>query len=190
MSAAEALHAARATGVSIMVDGNDLVLTAPSEPPAAVLGLLSQHKAAIVSLLRRMSRDWSAEDCQAFFDERAGIAEFDGGLPRAQAELQAFAHCVDEWLSRIPVHSPPGRCRGCGGGDYDHDPLLPFGIETTGHAWLHFGCWPSWLTGRRAEAAAALRAMGIATPVELLDDLAEEGAWRRVSDHEFGERGP
>jgi hypothetical protein len=38
---------------------------------------------------------WSAEDWQAFFDKRAGIAEFDGGLPRAQAEAQAFAHGVD-----------------------------------------------------------------------------------------------
>jgi hypothetical protein len=175
MSAAEALRAARATGVNIMVDGNDLVLTAPSEPPAAVLGLLSQHKAAIVGLLRRMSRVWSAEDWQAFFDERAGIAEFDGGLPRAQAEAQAFAHCVDEWLSRHPMRSPRGRCLGCGGVDH-HEPLLPFGIEPTGHSWLHSRCWPSWMAGRRAEAASALRAMGIAPPAEFRDDFGEESA--------------
>jgi len=28
------------------------------------------------------------------FAERAAIAEFSGGLPRAQAEAQAWAHCV------------------------------------------------------------------------------------------------
>jgi hypothetical protein len=169
MSAAEALRAARATGVNIMVDGNDLVLTAPSEPPAAVLGLLSQHKAAIVGLLRRMSRVWSAEDWQAFFDERAGIAEFDGGLPRAQAEAQAFDHCVDEWLSRNPVRSPPERCLGCGGEDHHHDPLLPFGIETTGHAWLHFGCWPPWHAARKSEAVVALTGMGIPAAAEFME---------------------
>jgi hypothetical protein len=112
---------------------------------------------------------WSGKDWQAFFDERAGIAEFDGGLSRAQAEAQAFAHCVDEWLSRNPMRSPRGRCLGCGGVDH-HEPLLPFGIEPTGHSWLHSRCWPSWMAGRRAEAASALRAMGIATPTELIGD--------------------
>jgi hypothetical protein len=33
---------------------------------------------------------WSAEDWQACLDERAGIAEFDGGLPQAQAEELAM----------------------------------------------------------------------------------------------------
>ena len=40
--------------------------------------------------------DWSAEDWQVFFDERAGIAEFDGGLSRPEAEAQARASCVEE----------------------------------------------------------------------------------------------
>ena len=47
--------------------------------------------------------------------ERAGIAEFDGGLPRAEAETRAFECCVVEWLNRNPVCSPPGRCLDCGG---------------------------------------------------------------------------
>jgi CheY-like chemotaxis protein len=32
------------------------------------------------------------EDWQVYFDERAGIVEFDGGLPRAEAEAQAYVH--------------------------------------------------------------------------------------------------
>jgi len=32
--------------------------------------------------VNRAESDWSAEDWQAFFDERAGVAEYDGGLPR------------------------------------------------------------------------------------------------------------
>ena len=32
---------------------------------------------------------WTEEDWQALFDERAGIMEFDGGLPRKEAETAA-----------------------------------------------------------------------------------------------------
>ena len=42
-----------------------------------------------------------------------------------------------------------------------HDPLLPFGTDPTGHAWLHSRCWPAWHACRRAEAIAALASMGI-----------------------------
>ena len=44
--------------------------------------------------------DWSAEDWQVFFDERAGIAEFDGGLLRPEAESQAPACCMEEQMAR------------------------------------------------------------------------------------------
>ena len=74
---------AHAAGVALSVDHDDLVLDAPSEPPSVVLDLLRQHKAGVVTLLQRGLRvrycRWSAEDWQLFFNERAGIAEFDGG---------------------------------------------------------------------------------------------------------------
>ena len=95
----DALKAARAAGIILAVDGEDSVLEAASMPPAAVLDALSQKKAEIVALLRPGRVGWSSEDWQAFFDERAGIAEFDGGLPRPQAEAQAFVCCVVEWLN-------------------------------------------------------------------------------------------
>ena len=161
MSAAEALQAARAAGVELRLDGDDLVLEASAPPLAAILDLLSGHKASIVALLRPGRDGWSAEDWQAHFDERAGIAEYDGGLPREWAEARAFACCVAEWMNRSFERSPPGYCLGCGGGDHAHDPLLPFGTETTGHVWLHSHCWPAWHAGRKAEAVAALKAMGI-----------------------------
>ena len=48
--------------------------------------------------------------------------------------------------------------------EHSHDPLLPFGAEPTGHAWLHSRCWPAWHSARKAEAIAALAAMGIDQP--------------------------
>lgn len=117
MSAAEALKAACAAGIEIRLDGDDLVLEASSPPSAAILDLLSRHKPGIAVLLRS-GRDGSAEDWQAFFDERAGIAEFDGGQSRTQAEARAYACCVAEWhggrrveavvaLSAVGIERPP-----------------------------------------------------------------------------------
>ena len=165
MSAADALKAARAAGIQLGVDGEDLVLTASVPPPAAVIDLLASHKAEVVALLRPGRDSWSAQDWQVFFDERAGIVEFDAGLPRAEAEAQAFACCVVEWLNRNPAHSLAGRCFDCGDLDHAHDPLLPYGVEPTGHAWLHSRCWPAWYEARKAKAASALAAMGIMAPV-------------------------
>ena len=82
MSAAEALQAVRDAGIGLDVDDGDLVLEASAPPSAAVLDLLARHKAHVIALLRPGDDGWSAEDWCAFYDERAGIAEFDGGLPR------------------------------------------------------------------------------------------------------------
>jgi hypothetical protein len=164
MKANDALEAARAAGIVLAVDGEDLVLEAASTPPAAVLDALSQQKAEIVALLRPGRVGWSSEDWQVFFDERTGIAEFDGGLSRPQADAQAFACCVAEWLNQHPVSSPPGHCIACGGRDHAHDALLPYGIEDTGHAWLHTRCCCGWYENRKAQAVVALASLRIAEP--------------------------
>ena len=161
MNAVEALAAAQAAGVSVRIDGDDLVLEASAAPPSSVLDLLAHHKVSILSLLREADRGWSAEDWQAFFDERAAIAEFDGGLPRPVAEASAFACCMTEWLNHNPVSSLQDRCLGCGGGEQGGDTLLPYGSDRIGYAWLHSRCWPGWHELRNAEAAAMLAGMGV-----------------------------
>jgi hypothetical protein len=52
MSAVEALRAARAFGVSVRIDGDDIVLEAAAPPPPNLIELLSRHKAAILKELR------------------------------------------------------------------------------------------------------------------------------------------
>ena len=106
MNAIEALKAARVAGIELALDGDDLVLSAASAPPTAVLNSLSRHKTEIAALLRLGHDGWSGEDWLAFFDERAGIAQFDGGLSRGEAEARAFQFCVVEWLNRNPVYRP------------------------------------------------------------------------------------
>jgi hypothetical protein len=163
MSAAQALKAARAAGVRLGIDGDALTLEASVAPPPDVLDLLARHKAGVVALLRPASDGRSGEDWLALYDKRAGIAEFDGGLPRDQAEVRALASCAAEWLNRNAVRSPPGRCLGCGEAEHTYDPLLPFGTEPTGPAWLHSRCWSAWHANRKAEAVAALSSIGIPT---------------------------
>jgi hypothetical protein len=161
MSAAEALKAARAAGIRLGIDGDDLLLEASAAPPPAVLDLLSRHKAGVVALLRPAQGGLSAEDWQVFFDERTGIAEFDGGLPREEAEARAFDRCVVDWLNQHPRPSAPGRCAWCGRTESPSAVVLPFGTEPGTHTWLHAECWPAWYRARRGEAEAALHAMGI-----------------------------
>ena len=150
---------AQVAGIRIEVDGSDLLLEASAPPPPDVLVELTHHKTGIIALLRSESRGWTANDWRAFFDERASTAEFASGLPRAQAEVRAFACCAAEWLLRNPARSAAGQCGHCGSGDRAHDPLLPFGTEASGHVWLHSRCWSCWHESRMAEAAAALAAM-------------------------------
>lgn len=161
MSAAAALRAAHNAGIGLHVDGVDLVLEATAPPPAAVLDMLIRHKADLIVLLRPGDDGCLVEDWRALYDERAGIAEFDSGLPRKEAEALAFESCVVEWLTCNFERSPPGSCLVCGDAGSAHSALLPHGVEPTGHAWLHSHCWPAWHAGRRSDAITALKAMGI-----------------------------
>lgn len=175
MSAAEILREARMAGIDLGLEGDDLTLQAQAPPPADLLQRLARHKPEIIALLRPGWDGWSAEDWQVFFDERAGIAEFDGSLTRREAEVRAFECCLVEWLNRTFECSLPGQCRACGGGDHARDVLVSHSIERTGQVWLHSRCWPAWCEGRKADAAEALKAMGIVSPLNLPDDFGKNG---------------
>jgi hypothetical protein len=164
MSAATALRLAQAANVSVTLDGNDLLLEAGCAPPPELLEMISRYKGDVITLLRARPDGWTVADWQAFFDERAGIAEYDGGLSRHEAEAVAFEHCVEEWLRRHPVQSSPRVCLGCGGVEDERGIVVPFGTETSGYAWLHSDCWPAWHNARKTEAMAVLTSMGIAPP--------------------------
>jgi hypothetical protein len=51
MTALGALKAARAAGIKIQIDGDDLLLQAATQPPATVIDLLTQHKAEVMAIL-------------------------------------------------------------------------------------------------------------------------------------------
>ncbi len=160
MNTGEALKAARAAGVNIKVEGDELVLEAPAPPPSAVLNALSFHKFSILALLRSVMVGGSAEDWRRLFEERTRVFQHNG-LRRDLAEAKALEACTAPWLNKNPVTSPANVCIFCGAGDRPNDALLPFGTTPPGAAWLHGTCWPIWSRDRRDQAAAALASIGI-----------------------------
>jgi hypothetical protein len=181
MSAVEAIRMAQENGIRLGIAGADLILNAEREPAPAVLEAIRRHKEGIVALLVADHDAWTAEDWQAFFDERAGIAEFDGGQSREQAEAMAFECCVVEWLDRHPCRSDPGRCAACGKPDHEGHTVVPFGTESHGDAWLHPECWEGWHRERRHQAKRFLE--GVCTGAQ------SEATERAKFPDDFGKNG-
>lgn len=135
-----------------------------SAPADAAVSEVSNLSVATPAKRERSTGGWDASDWRAYFTERAAIAEFDGGMPRAAAEAQADECCIVEWLNQNPVRSPPGMCCGCGRGAAI-GALAPYGLGPD-LVWLHSGCWASWHAERRAEAKTALATMGVGPEAE------------------------
>jgi len=104
--------------------------------------------------------EWDAEDWRAYFDERAGIREFDGELLRPEAERLALGDCIDYWLTQHPPKPTDDvACVHCDAALADD--AIPVLAGNSGHTWLHGRCHRDWLAVRRQLAAEALPAMGI-----------------------------
>jgi len=88
MTAAAIVRSAVTAGIRIRIDGDNLVLSAKTKPDAEIVRDLSSAKAEVIAYLRALAL-WAEDDWNALYDERAGIMEFDGGLPRAEAEAHA-----------------------------------------------------------------------------------------------------
>lgn len=192
MSPAEVIERATEDGVllTLLPSGN---ISAKGEQSVIERWIpeIRRSKPAIVLLLRPGVDRWSAEDWQTFFHERAGIAEYDGGQSRAEAEAVAFEHCVAEWINRNPEPSDPDRCAWCGKPDQDEHTVVPFGTADHGHAWLHPECWQEWHERRREQARKFLMKIGVQVPsatseiADLPDELGRIGGEETES---FGER--
>jgi hypothetical protein len=87
MIAQRLIEDARAAGLSMEVDGSDLIVEADRDPPADLLAELRQHKAEVIAFLRPPSRETAdaAQDADDL-DERAALIEYGAGVLRAWAE--------------------------------------------------------------------------------------------------------
>jgi hypothetical protein len=97
MSAAQALKEARAAGVRLGIEGDDLVLEASAPPPAAVLDLLSRHKADVLRMLRPAELR-SQDASKSFADPNRFLVEIPHGFAVARwsrdADVATIARCI------------------------------------------------------------------------------------------------
>jgi hypothetical protein len=140
------------------------------QPPAEVMAILKERRSDVQAVLSARSRaiktrtrepdTWTADDWRAFYDERAGIREFDGHLPRVEAERLAMADCAEHWLLRnSPApHGPENGCWQCGQAGTDAYGADPFTSRTCrgGVIWIHPRCWADYDAAAHAAAKAAI----------------------------------
>jgi hypothetical protein len=131
-----------------------------SEPAsAAVRALTTTTHPAVFPGSGAATQDW-----RDWFEERAAIAEHDRDLPRTEAEALAFECCAVAWLNcHPPIQDDPDQCIHCGQRMAETE-ALPFLTGEGGHVWMHDCCHAPWMSRRQAEAAEALRNMGIVPP--------------------------
>jgi hypothetical protein len=106
MIAQRLIEDARAAGLSMEVDGGDLIVEADRDPPPELLAELREHKAELIELLKPTppapgSAVQDTSDNLSFAEEtaeRAAIVECEAGIPRRWAE--GFAA-----LATMPVPS-------------------------------------------------------------------------------------
>jgi hypothetical protein len=86
MIAQRLIEEARAVGLSIEVEGGDLIVEADCDPPAELLAELRQHKAELLAVLIPPVTDSASTLQPSDLDERAAIVEYGAGVPRRWAE--------------------------------------------------------------------------------------------------------
>ncbi|MGB9670678.1 MAG: hypothetical protein ACPLXR_05955 [Halothiobacillaceae bacterium] len=84
MNAAALLADLRAAGFALHPDGDRLIVSPASKLTPAQREAIREHKPGLLACL------W-AETLKEHFEERAAILEFDGGIPREEAEAAARA---------------------------------------------------------------------------------------------------
>jgi hypothetical protein len=89
---ADVMTEIRAAGITLSVDGADLVATPKAAITDGLRSLIRAHKPAILAALRHTLSlpgvQQEAEDLKEHFEGRVGILER-AGLPKAEAELEA-----------------------------------------------------------------------------------------------------
>ena len=98
---AKLLDLARRHDIELVSKGQSVTMRAPAPPPPEVVAILQAHRDEIrAALTRQPANDpWDAHDYQTFFEERAAIAEYDGGCSALEAERTAYRHIFINALS-------------------------------------------------------------------------------------------
>lgn len=158
MSFLKTVDAARARRLEIATPCDVRDIATPNADPVA-MSQVSQQMAA--------SCEAEAQLWRTFYEERAAIREYDGGLSRPDAEAGALQGAIAHWLARNPLSPgvPEDGCMHCAA-------ALPVDYRVAvlagpGHAWLHPACMPEMNQARLALAGREVRRLlGFSDPDE------------------------
>lgn len=89
MTPASLIHEARRYGARFIVAGEKVRVEAPAPLPGVLLAELKAHKRELLALLAANDAP-DPERVREWYAERAAIMEYDGGLSRDDAELNAM----------------------------------------------------------------------------------------------------
>jgi hypothetical protein len=98
------LAEAAVAGLTIQAEGERLVVRGPRDAEQDLVQALLRRKAALLPL-----RTFAGPEEREYFEERAAIAEYDGGLSRPQAELQAWQEVRALWRKDHAPSDDAGR---------------------------------------------------------------------------------
>jgi|GEM_PF-4680134 len=90
MSAQPILNELLSCGFTLFIDGELLKVSPASSLTDELRQKIRAHKAELLEVLHDTQKDTYIEDYTELFQERAAIAEYDGGLLRDQAEEMAI----------------------------------------------------------------------------------------------------
>jgi len=98
MNATEILAEISANDCRACIEGENILLSGPRLLPRAIVNQIREHKAELLKMLASSDAGTippltpgERADIDEAIDERAAIQEYDGGLPRPEAERQARA---------------------------------------------------------------------------------------------------
>jgi hypothetical protein len=171
MGVSKLLAEARQHGVQlILTPSGTIKARAPKRPPPDLLAKLRAHRAELILALRGPEPEragWDVDDWRTFLDERAAIREYDGHLPRAEAERLAWAETLAEWHRAHGVPPPSWQCAGCGK-PLSGAPAMTLADAARVHDVAGYGCLIAYGKRWRAAAENGLAEMGITPPGEAL----------------------
>ena len=163
MTGAEIIALAHKHGVVAQVFFGKLRLHAEREPDESLVRLLRDNRQAVIDAF--LKAETESDRWRRLLAEKIETVVKMRGLPRPNAEAEAFRHIVIEFLNENHPMTDPRVCAYCRGPDLPLTPILPFGGGDR-HSWLHQSCRDPWAEARRADAVAALSQMGITQPLE------------------------
>jgi len=121
MNAMELLEEVRQMGGNFVpLPGGRLKVRASAPLPEAMLDRLRAAKDELIRALSKTQQSLGSaadpvnEEWKAYFDERAAMRQFCGGIPRNIAEELAWDDTLGEWHRTHPMEFPAGQCAGCG----------------------------------------------------------------------------